>query len=65
MSVTWLTNKPAMFGKSCINEHYNIARYLVLKILQLARILTFMKVRSPSIMFYSFRKVLSIHAFST
>lgn len=54
-----------MLDKSCINEHYNIARYLVLKILQLACILTFMKVRSPSIIFYSFRKVLSLHVFNT
>lgn len=54
-----------MLDKSCVNERYNVVRYLVLKILQLALILTFIKVRSPSIMFYSFRKVLSIHAFST
>lgn len=54
-----------MLDKRCVNERYNIARYLVLKILQLACILTFMKVRSPSIMFYSFRKVLSLHVFNT
>lgn len=54
-----------MLDKSCVNERYKIVRYLVLKILQLALILTFIKVRSPSIMFCAFRKVLSLHAFST